>query len=94
MVNFCRNCGIFKAGSDVFSYDPAWKYAYILTDLNIYMLINGMLIKECRSSFLGEQYDGWRKKQTKNWCDVLIVVTKYNKFRIKASTIWFFKTAI
>ena len=53
-----------------------------------------MLIKECRSFFHGEQYDGWRKKQTKNWCDVLIVVAKCNKFRIKASTIWFFKTAI
>ena len=53
-----------------------------------------MLIKECKSSFHGEQYDGSRKKQTKNWCDALIVVTKYNKFRIKASTIWFFKTAI
>ena len=48
-----------------------------------------MLIKEYISSFHGEQYDGWIKDQTKNWCDILIAVTKY-KFRSKATTIWFF----
>ena len=47
-----------------------------------------MLIKEC-ISFYGEQYSGSRKEQTKNWCDILMVVTKYNKFRSKAIT-WFF----
>ena len=49
-----------------------------------------MLIKECTSSFHGEQYGGWRKEKTKNWYDVLIAVRKYNKFRLKAATIWFF----
>ena len=49
-----------------------------------------MLIKKCISSFHGEQYGGWRKEQTKNWYDVLIVVRRYNKFRSKAITIWFF----
>ena len=34
-----------------------------------------MLLKECISSY-GEQYGGWRKEQTKNWCDILIAVTK------------------
>ena len=53
-----------------------------------------MLIEECKSSFHGEQYGGWRKEKTKNWCDVLIVVTKCNKFRSKATTIWFFLTVI
>ena len=49
-----------------------------------------MLIKERISSFHGEQYGGWRKGQTKNWYDVLMVVRKYNKFKSQATSIWFF----
>ena len=40
-------------------------------------------IKEYVSSSYGEQYGGWRKKQTKNWCDILIVIAKYNKVPIR-----------
>ena len=29
----------------------------------------------------GEQHGGCRRRQTTNWCDILIVVTKYSKVR-------------
>ena len=38
-----------------------------------------MLIKESISSSHGEQYGGWRKEQSKNWCDILTIITKYSK---------------
>ena len=58
-------------------------------DLTLYMIINVMLIKECISSSYGEQYGGWRKEQTKNWCDILIVITKYGKLFLEVKLLTF-----
>ena len=49
-----------------------------------------MLIKESISSSHGEQYGGWRKEQTKNWCDILIVITKYCKLSLEVKLLIFY----
>ena len=53
------------------------------------MLINVILIKECISSSHGEQYGSWRKEQTKNWWDILIVITKYSKLSLEIKLLIF-----
>ena len=51
--------------------------------------MNVILIKECISSSHGEQYNGWRKEQTKIWCNILIVITKYNKLNLEVKLLIF-----
>ena len=48
-----------------------------------------MLIKECISYSYGEQYGGRKKEQTKNWCDILIVITKYSKLFLEGKLLIF-----